>query len=268
MNPHLHHIALSLICVLTISACGCLGTAYEPATPEIVVSTPEETQTPPLPTPKPTLPPIEDIPFYIPGHTTVLPPQNITSQEFLETYGPINILPDVRQYTLMTFTDPIPDKGAEVIKLNFTVFGQEYSRILKNMHISGGLPNVYTYMGRINKSDESTVFFITVGSNENVLSIDFPWRQAYIQCTDVQNAEFGSKAEHPLHLAFAAGYLIPDDERQKIREQSPKLRDHDITMFLLPINETEFTEYDEIIHIGDDDYSQIPALRNLVPGKG
>ncbi|MCZ0862599.1 hypothetical protein [Methanocorpusculum vombati] len=256
-------LSVSFILLIGIFASGCIGIS-DPSPVDIGTPTPSEPS--PIPTPTPEIvPSIEDVPFYIPGYTTILPAMNPESNEFLAEYGPVTVPLGIKQsgrYAFLEFDNPIPDRGAEVVQLTFLVYGNEYTRILKNMHISGGKPDVYSYLGRINKSDESSEFFIHLGPG-NKLTVDFPWRYTWIQCDTVQNNEFASATDNPLHLAYSASDVLPVVDPATVSEElKSKYDNNDLSLY--QINKSDISEYDEVRTLGEDDYLRIPELRILV----
>lgn len=259
----LSYLALSVLFILLmgIFVSGCIGIS---GTPPATVEVSEPSSVPsPVSTPAPPIPSVEEIPFYIPGHTTILPTMNSDSEEFLAMYGPITIPLGIKQsgrYAFLEFDNPIPDRGAEVVQLTFLVYGNEYTRILKNMHISGGKPDVYSYLGRINKSDASSEFFIHVGPG-NSLTVDFPWRYTWIQCDTVQSNTFAS--DNPLHLTYSASDVLPVVDPATVSDElRPKYDNNDLSLY--QINKSDISEYDEVLTLGEDDYLRIPELRTLV----
>ena len=260
-----HRSLLTIFLIVLVACCCILGACY------LIYGLPapaSATQTPPpsaapTPVPQPTAPSLADVPFYIPGHTTILPTMNSDSEEFLAMYGPITIPLGIKQsgrYAFLEFDNPIPDRGAEVVQLTFLVYGNEYTRILKNMHISGGKPDVYSYLGRINKSDASSEFFIHVGPGNN-LTVDFPWRYTWIQCDTVQSNTFAS--DNPLHLTYSASDVLPVVDPATVSDElRPKYDNNDLSLY--QINKSDISEYDEVLTLGEDDYLRIPELRTLV----
>ncbi len=218
-----------------------------------------------IPAPEPTTPDepdISKIPFTIPGRTTIIPLAERSTEEFTKTYGPLDIGQDIREYTMMTFQDPVPDKGAEVVSLTFTIYGETHTRILKNMHMSGGNPDSVTYSGRINKSDENTQFFLTVGPG-NLLITDFPWKKTWIDVIPVQNNEYTGKTLHPIHIAYSY-----DKIRHTGPTPTPDTRIKENAWFLelkqIRDGELDYYEQKKIIHLGEPDFNRVPELRELV----
>ncbi len=251
-----------------VLSCGCLGVSDVPAPPAGGTNSTPAAEPTPLPPAEAVIPPIEDIAFYIPGHTTILPTWNRTSEEFLEKYGPTPIMPDARKYTLLTFNNPIPDRGAAAVKLNFTIYGQEYSRILKLMSADKVNTDMFTYQGRINKSDENTVFWITVGP-KNLVQIDFPWRNRHIDCIPIQTANYSAKTDAVLHAAYAGSDIMPLNISEIPAGQGNYYYDKDAyRLYILPteINKSELTGYDEILTLNETDFEKLPEFRALISG--
>ena len=254
--------------IILIIACGVTGlsllsshndTPDDPAGPSNQV-TPGVT---PIPEPAESdEPDISKIPFTIPGRTTIIPLSERSTETFTETYGPLNIMQSISEYTMMTFQDPVPDKGAEVISLTFTIYGETYTRIMKNMHMSGGNPDIVTYSGRINKSDENTQFFITVGPG-NLLITDFPWKKTWIDVIPVQNNEYTKKTQNPIHIAYAYNKLLSTGPTPT---PDTRIKENAWILELKQIHDGELDNYEQkkIIHLGEQDFSRVPELRELV----
>ncbi|MDE2522846.1 MAG: hypothetical protein O0X93_06760 [Methanocorpusculum sp.] len=194
MTPSKKSSLLIFFAVIVIAVC-CIAGLYllYPGFTAAPVSTTAS------PTPTTSIAPdLTEVPFTIEGHTTLLPPQDTNSEDFIRTYGPVSIPDETKDIVYLTFDNPVTSFDG-VIALDFTIYGEPYHRILKKTTFDLD-PEIVTYEGRINTSDPATTFWITFGPG-NLVHTDFPWQDSAIEVIPIQNRNFTESTDHPLHIA-------------------------------------------------------------------
>lgn len=262
--------SLISIFIVLILICICLtgvyflyfhnNTAADPPIPA-----PEKTPATPVPTPH--IPDVSELAFAIDGHTTILPDMDIYRYEFRKQYGPLLSLHEsVEKFHLVTFDKPV-SQFDDVIALDFTIYGEPHHRILKKSGISPD-PDIVTYQGRINKSDEATTFFIVFGPG-NAVTTDFLWNGTQIEVKTVQTSSYAENTTHPLHAVYAYPSMQelfaqnPGMEEEIRKMNDPNMWETQYKLYLALSQGRENEENAEIIHIKEEDFNQVPELREF-----
>ncbi|MDV0443104.1 PEGA domain-containing protein [Methanorbis rubei] len=164
----IHRYMIVLLLVIVFASSGCIGT-------------PTETD-------------YSEVPFAIFGHSTILPQENLTSDQYLkkynETYGPLSPPTNVQDFTLMFFDNPYLLDPPETIQLTFLIYGDPYTCILKN-----SVPNQSRYYGIYwgqLTEDPATLFNIRLGYG-NAVSASIPWQEKRIEIHPIQSEKYVSQ---------------------------------------------------------------------------
>ena len=226
---------------------------------------PEKNPTPSVPTNQ--TPDLSELAFSIDGHTTILPDMDIYDYKFRQQYGPLLSLHEsVQKFHLVTFDTPV-SRFDDVIALDFTIYGEPHHRILKKSGTSPD-PDIVTYQGRINKSDEATTFFITFGPG-NAVTTDFLWNGTQIEVKTVQTSSYAENTTHPLHAVYAYPSMQelfaqnPGMEETIRKMNDPAMWETRYKLYLTLSQGRENEENAVIIHLGEEDFKQVPELQEF-----